>query len=56
MLSIRGIYEGGNIRLLENIKIEGPKDVIITFLEKEIPDISSNELYSLAEKNGSFDF
>lgn len=25
MLSIRGIYEGGNIKFLENIKIEGPK-------------------------------
>ena len=56
MLSIRGLYDKGNIKLLEDIKIEGPKEVIITFLDNELSDISSNDLYSLAEKNGSFDF
>jgi len=56
MLSIRGIYNGGKIKFLDNIKIEGPKDVIITFLDKETSEISNDELYILAEKNGSFDF
>jgi len=56
MLSIRGIYDGGKIKFLDNVKIEGPKDVIITFLDKESSEITQDELYILAEKNGSFDF
>jgi hypothetical protein len=56
MLSIRGIYDGGKIKFLDNIKIEGPKDVIITFLDKEASEITQDELYILAEKNGSLDF
>lgn len=56
MLSIKGIYNDGNIKFAENIKIDGPKEVIVTFLDKELSDISSSELYSMAEKNGSFDF
>jgi hypothetical protein len=40
MLSVKGIYNGKNITLLEKINVESPKEVIITFLE---PDIQSSE-------------
>ena len=56
MLSVKGVYDKGNVKFLEDVKIEGPKDVIITFLDIEMQDVSSTDLYSLAEKNGSFDF
>ena len=39
MLSIRGIYENGRVRLLERLSKKGRFDVIITFLEnnKQVP-------------------
>ena len=33
MLSIRGVYENGNIKLLEHVPKMGRFEVIITFLE-----------------------
>jgi len=33
MLSIRGVYENGNIKLLEHVPQKGRFEVIITFLE-----------------------
>jgi hypothetical protein len=33
MLSIRGVYENGKIRLLEHVPKSGRLEVIITFLE-----------------------
>ena len=56
MLSVRGIYDGKNIKLLENINIPGPKDVIITFIEDDMQDINAKDIYVLAEKSGAFDF
>jgi hypothetical protein len=56
MLSVKGIYYKGEIKFLEKIRIECPKDVIITFLDKGIPEVSNDDLYSIAEQNGSFDF
>jgi len=33
MLSIRGVYENGNIKLLERVSQKGRFEVIITFLD-----------------------
>ncbi|NQU63743.1 MAG: PilZ domain-containing protein [SAR324 cluster bacterium] len=37
MFSIKGTYENGKIKLLEPIKIDSSIDVIITFLDHDIP-------------------
>ena len=35
MVSIKGIYDGEKLRLLENITIQKPCKVIVTFIEEE---------------------
>jgi len=55
MLSVKGIYDGGQIRLLDEVKIKAPQKVIVTFLE-ETDDEIQKEIYSTAEKSGSFEF
>lgn len=52
MLSIKGIYNGENVILLEKVNINKSVSVIVTFLE----DNSNINLYDLADKNPSFDF
>lgn len=62
MLSIKGIYENGGIRLLEQIPKQGRFEVIITFLEdgpeestqKEnlaglLSDLSENDFHEVLE-------
>ncbi|MDQ3022121.1 MAG: hypothetical protein M3R36_16345 [Bacteroidota bacterium] len=44
MLSVKGIYNGKNITLLERIIVDSPKEVIITFLEPEINYWSKEEV------------
>lgn len=56
MLSVRGIYDGKEIKLFESVKIEGPKEVIVTFLDKDVQDIPTKDLYAFAEKSEAFDF
>ena len=56
MLSIRAIYDGKNVTLLDKIKITSPQKVIITFLDEIYEDITSEELAKLATKGKSFDF
>lgn len=34
MITVRGIYDGNNIRLLEPVKVDENTRVIITFLEE----------------------
>lgn len=55
MLSVKGIYDGEKIRLLDEVKIKTPQKVIVTFLE-ETDDGIQKEIYTIAEKSGSFDF
>lgn len=52
MLSIKGIYNGENIILLEKVNIKKTVSVIVTFLE----DDSNKDFYELADKNPSFNF
>ena len=37
MISVRGTYENGTIKLLDPIKIDGDANVIITFLDEDFP-------------------
>lgn len=56
MLSVKAIYDGHNLRLLENIEINSPQEVIITFLEKDGDDISGKIIQSLVSQNKSMEF
>jgi hypothetical protein len=56
MLSVKAIYDGKSLRLLENVKVDSPKHVILTFLDDPASDISSEELHYLSEKSGALDF
>lgn len=35
MLAVKGIYENGDIKLIENININTKQQVIVTFLDEE---------------------
>ncbi len=56
MLSVKAIYDGKNIKLLEDVKVSKPRKVILTFLDDEELDFTSDEILFVAEKGGSFDF
>ena len=56
MLSIKGIYDGKQLKLAEKIKIRSPKKVIVTFLDAVEDELSSEELHQFAQKGGAFDF
>ena len=56
MLSVRGIYDGKKLKLFERVKINTPKKVIVTFLETENNEITSEEIQLIADKGGGFDF
>lgn len=56
MISVKAIYDGKNIKLLEEVKLNFPRKVIITFLDDEESDFSGKEIMGVAEKGGSFDF
>ncbi len=56
MLSIRGTYDGKTLKTLDDIKIDSPKNVIITFLDDPSKDLTSYELHSIAQQGGAFDF
>lgn len=51
MLSVKGHYENGKIKILEKLSFHEPADVIITFLDKNI----SSEAEKGMEKKFSFD-
>jgi len=56
MKSVKGLFDGKEIKLLEDIEIEEPQEVIITFLGPTDDEKFYKKLYKLAEKGGSFDF
>lgn len=43
MLSVRAIYDGKKLKLLDKVKIKSPKEVIVTFLDNEAEDIYSDK-------------
>ena len=56
MLSVKGIYDGQELRLFEQVKIKSPRQVIVTFLEAESDEMTTEELHFLVDKGGAFDF
>jgi len=56
MLSVKGTYDGKQLKLAEKIKIRSPKKVIVTFLDAVDDELSGEELHVIAQKGGSFDF
>ena len=56
MKSVKGLFDGKKIKLLEDIEIEEPQEVIITFLGPTEDEKFYKKLYKLAEKGDSFDF
>ncbi|KUG25784.1 hypothetical protein ASZ90_004380 [hydrocarbon metagenome] len=56
MLSVRAIYDGEKVTLLEKVEIKGPKEVIITFLDNETSQQLQRDIYKLSEQSNSFDF
>ncbi len=56
MLSVRAIYDGEKVTLLEKVEIKGPKEVIITFLDNETAQQIQRDIYKLSEQSNSFDF
>ena len=53
MISIKGTYDGKKLKLFKHIKIEKPREVIVTFLDEEF---DYNEIYKVAEKSDSLKF
>jgi len=55
MLSVKAIYDGKKLKLLDKVKVTRPHKVIITFLEDD-SDINPQVIYNAAEEGGAFDF
>ncbi len=55
MLSVKGIFDGKTIRLIEDVKIDSPRKVIVTFLEETGEEIQK-DIYAGSDKSGTFDF
>ena len=47
MISVKGIYENGTIKLLDPIKIDGDANVVITFLDDDFPFPERNDLVEM---------
>ncbi len=56
MLSVRAIFDGKNITLVDKIKVTSPQKIIITFLDENYDEITTEELAKMATKGKSFDF
>ena len=55
MISIKAIYDGKEIKFLEKVEVSSPRKVIVTFLD-DVIDLTTEDIYKLAEEGGSFDF
>jgi hypothetical protein len=60
MITVRAIYDGRQVKFLENIPVTRPTRIMVTFLEDEPllvdSEISGSEIRNLAEQGGAFDF
>jgi len=56
MISVKAIYDGKNIKLLEKVEKAKPGKVIVTFLDEEDSEVNTDEILYVAEKGGAFDF
>ncbi|MCU0287249.1 MAG: hypothetical protein MUF15_12755 [Acidobacteria bacterium] len=56
MLSVRAIYDGQEIKLMEKVRIRKPRQVIITFLDTLESDPTSDEMHKMSQEGGVLDF
>ncbi|KKO20221.1 MAG: hypothetical protein DCC43_05900 [Candidatus Brocadia sp.] len=56
MISVKGIFDGKKVKFLEEVDINEPQEVIITFLGTSKDESLYQEIYKIAETSGSFDF
>ena len=42
MIVLKGTYENGDILLERQIEVDGPRKVIVTFLEEDLPESTPN--------------
>lgn len=56
MLSVRAIYDGKELKLVEEVNIQSPKEVIITFLDPVDTDPTSAEIHKMLQEGGALDF
>ncbi len=56
MISVKALFDGKKIKLLEKINISEPQEVIVTFLGTDKDELLHQEIYKIAETGGSFDF
>ena len=56
IIGIRDLFDGRKIKLLENVAVKEPQEVIITFLGDNEDEALCRGIYRLAERGGSFNF
>jgi hypothetical protein len=58
MVSVKAIYDGQQLRLLEPVAFSKPQEVIVVFLNlnQEKEDISGKQIAHLISTNEAFDF
>lgn len=56
MLSVKAIYDGEKLKFSEKIEIHTPHEVIITFLDEQISELSPKNMHEIAKNGGAFDF
>ncbi len=59
MRSVKAIFDGKQLKLLEDVEVTTPQEVIIVFLHDEKTtdtDIHASEIQELIEHSSAFDF
>ena len=59
MLSVRAIYDGRELKLLETVEVKSPQAVIVVFLDSEDwteDEIKGQEIGQMALDSGALDF
>lgn len=59
MRSVKAIYDGQTLKLLEEIEVTTPQEVIVVFLQEERTteeDIQASEIQELIQHSPAFDF
>lgn len=54
MFSVKGLFDGKKIKLLEKVAVNKPQKVIVTFLDSNRDETLHHEIYKLANTGGSF--
>jgi predicted DNA-binding antitoxin AbrB/MazE fold protein len=59
MRTIRAIYDGKTLKLLENVEVATPQEVLIVFIHDEKlanEEVRAAEIQELIENSAAFDF